>query len=75
MKIENKSGNGLRHTIISKDNKKTTYFCKNGGTLEVPDDIAKLWLKIDGVQEYADPEEVKKLKQEIIELKATKKKK
>lgn len=70
MKIENKSGHALSHIIIGKDNKKTTYFCKNGGNLEVPDDIAKLWLRIDGVKEYADPAELKKLQEENARLKA-----
>lgn len=73
MKIENKSGHALSHIVVDDKNKKTTYFCGNGKVLEVPDDIAKLWLKIDGVKEYADPAELKKLKEEIAELKETKK--
>lgn len=75
MKIENKSGHGLSHIVVDDKNKKTTYFCKNGEYVEVPDEIAKLWLKIDGVKEYADPAELQKLKEEIAELKETKKSK
>lgn len=70
MKIENKSGHALSHIIIGKDNKKITYFVKNEGILEVPDDVAKLWLKIKGVKEYADPAELKKLQEENARLKA-----
>lgn len=70
MKIENKSGNGLSHVVVSKDNKKITYFCPNGKTLEVPKEVAALWLKIKGVVEYADPAELKKLQEENARLKA-----
>lgn len=74
MKIENKSGHGLSHIIVSKDNKKTTYFCANGKVLDVPADVATLWLKINGVKEYVDPVELKKLQEENAKLKAETKK-
>lgn len=69
MKIENKSGHGLSHVII-EDKKPKTYYCKNGGILEVPEEIAKLWLKIKGVKEYADPVDFKKLQEENAKLQA-----
>lgn len=70
MKIENKSGHALSHIVVDDKNKKTTYFCKKGEVLEVPADIAKLWLKIAGVKEYVDPAELKKIQEENAQLKA-----
>ena len=69
MKIVNKCGNGLSHEF-----KNEVYYIANGDIAEVPTEVAKVWLKIQGVEEYADPEELKKVKAELEEVKKTAKK-
>ena len=64
MKIYNKCGNGLSHSY-----KGNIYFLANGNIGEFPDEVAKTWLNIQGVEEYVAPEDLAKLKAEIEELK------
>lgn len=66
MKLTNKSGNGLSHFLNEKG-----YFLANGETKEIPNAVAEVWLKIKGVEEYADPEELKKVKAELEKVKKT----
>lgn len=47
MKLYNKSQHSLQHTEGAK-----TYNLPIEGVAEIPDEIAKKWLKIAGVQEY-----------------------
>lgn len=74
MKLYNKCGNGLSHAEMEKGALKY-YFIPNGQVGEVPDKIAKIWLKFDGVEEYISPDELAKLKAENEELKKISKKK
>lgn len=69
MKIINNSDNALCHGLPSQTNK-DFYRVEVGAVLEVPDHIAKLWLKIKGVEEYAAPDDVKKAEKENAKLKA-----
>ena len=69
MKIINNSENAICHGIPSQTNK-DFYRLEVGKVLDVPDDIAKLWLKIKGVEEYAAPADVKKAEEENAQLKA-----
>lgn len=64
MKLINRSGNGLSH-IIDRE----VFFIANGAIGDVPPAVAKVWLKINGVEEYADVEELKKVKAELEEVK------
>lgn len=64
MKLINRSGNGLSHLV-----ERQVYFIANGAVGDVPDAVAKVWLKIKGVEEYADVEELKKIKAELEEVK------
>lgn len=59
------------------------YILAPGKILSLPDNIAKIWLKIDGIIEYKDPKEAKqekakletenkKLKDELAKLKNSK---
>lgn len=49
------------------------YVLKPSGVVEIPDKIANIWLKIDGIVEYKDPQEAKaekdQLEKENLELK------
>jgi hypothetical protein len=67
MKIYNKCGNGLSHSY-----KGNIYFLANGNIGDFPDEVAKIWLNIQGVEEYVAPEDLAKLKAEIEELKSKK---
>lgn len=69
MKIINNSENAICHGLPSQSNK-GFYRLEVGKVLDVPEDIAKLWLKIKGVEEYAAPDDVKKAEKENAELKA-----
>ena len=69
MKIINNSENAICHGIPTPE-KKGFYRVEVGGIIDVPEDIAKLWLKIKGVEEYAKPEDVKKAEEENADLKA-----
>lgn len=69
MKVYNKSGNGLSHSLKGK-----IYYIANDTIEEIPDDIANIWLKISGVTEYVAPEDLAKLKAENEALKAKAKK-
>lgn len=74
MKLYNKSGHGLSHSILDKGTTKH-FFIANGSIGEVPESVAKIWLKFAGVEEYISPEELAELKKENEELKKTAKKK
>ena len=65
MKIFNKCGNGLLHNLNGE-----IYFVANDAMVEVPDTVAKVWLKINGVTEYVALEDLEKLKAENKALKA-----
>lgn len=69
MKIFNKSGNGLSHSLNGK-----FYYLAHDTIGEVPDTIAKVWLNISGVTEYVAPEDLERLKAENAALKAKTKK-
>lgn len=61
MKLYNKSNNGLTHT----DNG-NTYVLAKGATAEIPDDIAKIWLKIKGIEKYIGQDDLKKAEKEAL---------
>lgn len=87
MKLLNKSTNGLSHIVTEIVNGKPvekTYFLGIGQNLDVPEEVAKIWLKIKGVEKYVSPEdltkleakkdeEIAKLKKELAESKKEKK--
>lgn len=72
MKLVNNSGNGLNHIVKEIENGKETsktYFLPIGGNLDVPEEIANLWLKIKGVEKYVEPEDLEKLEAQAKEEK------
>lgn len=66
MKIINNSENAICHGLPSEK----MYRVEPGKVLDVPKNVAELWLKIKGVEEYAAPEEVKKAEEKVKELEA-----
>lgn len=46
-----------------------------GDVLDIPPKIAEKWLKIDGVEKYADPEKVEQLEKKLEKAEAELKKK
>lgn len=73
MKLLNKSGNGLSHSLqIEKNGKKENqnYFIAIGQVLDVPEEIAKVWLKIPGVEKFVEVEDLAKIEEENKKLKA-----
>ncbi len=81
MKLQNKNGNSFSHTVMKKVKvdghevtKPVTYTLGAGAVADIPDDIAKIWLKINGVEEYVAPADLKKVEEEAKkELEALKK--
>lgn len=69
MKLYNKSKYNLSHAV-KVDEKFTVYRLEQGQIKDIPDDIASQWLKIQGVEKYADPVDLEKLKKENEALKA-----
>ena len=67
MKIKNNSENALCHGLPLQKN---FYRVEVGKIIDVPEEVAKLWLKIKGVEEYAAPSDVKKAEQKVKELEA-----
>lgn len=68
MKLINKTLNNYSHVDFT-NGKTKTYFLASGQSADIPDTIAKTWLKIAGVEKYADPEDLEKLKKENEALK------
>lgn len=59
MKLYNRSNNGLTHTEGTK-----VYILAKGATAEIPDNIAKIWLKIKGIEKYIGQDDLKKAEKE-----------
>ncbi len=66
MKLENKSKNRIAY----KNKDGILRFINIGEIAEVEEDIAKLILRFEGVREYAEPKDVKRLEEENAKLKA-----
>lgn len=64
MKLINKSTNALSHRLVN-----VFYTLARGEYKDVPAEVAKVWLKIKGVEEYATPEDLNKIKEENEKLK------
>lgn len=67
MKLMNNSENTLIHGM---PNEKNFYKLEVGKILNVPDEVAELWLKYKGVIKYAEPKDVEKVSEEKAELEA-----
>lgn len=68
MKLHNKTGFGLQHVITKTDKegrtKRITYTLAHDEAKEIPQEVADVWLKINGVKEYVEPADVEKIKKE-----------
>ena len=45
------------------------YMLRVGETKDIPEEIAKIWLKLDGIEEYVEPADLAKLEKENEKLK------
>lgn len=70
MKVHNKSRRTYQHSELNKDGKIRIIDIKPDEIKDVPDSIAKVWLKTGDVIEYADPKEQAQLQDENAKLKA-----
>lgn len=74
MRVYNKSSRKYQHSEFDKDNKLITIELPPKTDAEIPDKIAKKWLKTGEVIEYVKPEDAKakqaELEEEIAKLKA-----
>lgn len=74
MRVYNKSSRMYQHSEMDKKNKLVVINLPPKTDAEIPDNIAKLWLKTGEVVEYVKPEEAKavqaKLEEENAKLKA-----
>lgn len=68
MRILNNSSCALMHNNPDpKGRDDRFYICEVGKTLEVPDDIAEVWLKYDGVTKFIAPEDIEAEKAKAVE--------
>lgn len=70
MKLYNKNTYGFSHLKIDDNRKKTLITINAQEIKEIPDDVAEIWLKYNGVEKYVEPEDVEKLKAELEKAKA-----
>ena len=74
MRLYNKSSRIYQHTEMDENNKLIVINLKPKTDAEIPDNIAKLWLKTGEVVEYVKPAEAKakqaELEEENAKLKA-----
>ena len=61
MKLINNSKNAMMHKVG-----KEYLILEVGKVLDVPDDVAKLWLKYAGIQTYATPEDIEEAKKKAV---------
>lgn len=80
MKLQNKSKRTYVHSYLNDKFALTILDLKPGEIKDIPDNIAKSWLKSNEIVEYVAPQEAKaledenaKLKKELKKLKETKK--
>lgn len=73
MKVINNSIYNLSHDVFEA-NKKVSYRLEIGSFLDVPQEVADKWLKIEGVKPYVTPEDIEAEKAKAVEeaLKAAK---
>lgn len=64
MKVINNSIYNLSHNDFST---KKNYYCEVGSFLDVPEDIAEKWLKIEGVKPYVTTEDIEAEKKKAVE--------
>ena len=72
MRVENKCKHAFCHSILNEKMQVEMIILKPGENKDVPDEVAKQWLKTGDVIEYADPAELSKVKAELEALKAEK---
>lgn len=60
MKLINKTMNTLQHG---------EHFLRVNAVEDIPEEIAKVWLKINGIEEYVEPADLAKLEKENEKLK------
>lgn len=74
MRVYNKSSRKYQHSEFNEKNKLVTIELLPKTDAEIPDEIAKKWLKTGEVVEYVKPEDAKakqaELEEEIAKLKA-----
>ena len=75
MLLQNISKRKYVHSILNARRQAELLTLKPGEHKEIPDEVAKQWLKTGEVIKYADPNEVEKLKAELEALKAEKEEK
>lgn len=81
MKLINRGENNLSHSLMKefeiegeKKFESIPYVLKIGETLDVPEEVAKIWLKFEGVEKVVDRAEIEaEIRKEIeAEVKAKK---
>ena len=83
MRLENKSKRNYVHSVMNAKMQAELIILRPGENKEIPDEVAKTWIKSGEVVEYVDPkqakeeksaleDENKRLKAEIEKLKAQK---
>lgn len=70
MFLENKSKRMYVHSVLNEKRQAEMIVLRPGEHKNIPDEVAKQWLLSDEIIEYADPNELAKVKAELAALKA-----
>lgn len=70
MKLQNKSKRSYVHSYLDENYKLVLLQLKPNEVKDIPNDIAKVWLKSGEVVQFVEPQEVKNLENENAKLKA-----
>lgn len=68
MRVQNTSKRMYQHSTIDKDNKLVTLNLYPGADLDVPENVAKMWLETGDIIEYIDPSEAKAKEAKAVEV-------
>lgn len=69
MKLQNKSKRSYVHSFLDKNFKLVLLKLAPNEIKDIPDEVAKIWLKAKDIIEYVAPQDLKKLEEENKKLK------
>ena len=70
MKIQNKAKHAFQHSYMDAKQVLQIIEIQPGEVKDIPEEVAKVWLKMDDVVEFVEPKEAKALEDENAKLKA-----
>lgn len=66
MLLKNNTKSKFVHSYFNENYKLQMLILEPKRTLEVPEDVAKSWLKVPGIEEYIEPSKIKEKEEKLI---------